>query len=464
MGDDGSVMGRIKAAARGHQLPSWWSWPVAPMALTVLACLLGYLQKVPCQRGSWLWDRHQIFDEYCYSDMSLLFRERGLIDGVFPYAPGPWEHEMEYPVITGYVMDLTARITRLIAGDDGEGALMRTYFAVNVVLLMLLAMLTVWLSGRLLIRLGQPVTPVYLIAGAPVLVLAGTINWDLVAVALTGLALLTWIYERPWLAGAMIGLGTAAKLYPALLIGPLAVLGLRNRQLRPVLAATGAAIVAWVATNLPVLLLYPEGWLVFWRFNADRAADYGSFWYAMMLLDQPVPALNVLAPALLLACCAGIAALAWWAPRPPSVAQVSFLIVAAFLVTNKVYSPQYVLWLLPLVALARAGTVGWRSALRDWAIWQAAEVLYWVMVWRYLTGLPDDDAWQYPVSVFLRIAVELYLVGQVVADCFRPLPTEGRAEPAVAAQSGTATSAGPDCDNDHHVVDPATGAVQSGRA
>ena len=29
------------------------------------------------------------------------------------------------------------------------------------------------------------------------------------------------------------------------------------------------------------------------------------------------------------------------------------LVVAAFAITNKVYSPQYVLWLLPLAAMAR---------------------------------------------------------------------------------------------------------------
>ena len=29
---------------------------------------------------------------------------------------------------------------------------------------------------------------------------------------------------------------------------------------------------------------------------------------------------------------------------------MAFLVVAAFLMTNKVYSPQYVLWLLPLLS------------------------------------------------------------------------------------------------------------------
>ena len=50
---------------------------------------------------------------------------------------------------------------------------------------------------------------------------------------------------------------------------------------------------------------------------------------------------------------------------------MAFLVVAAFLMTNKVYSPQYVLWLLPLMILAR-------PKWRDWLIFTAGELIYFV--------------------------------------------------------------------------------------
>ena len=53
--------------------------------------------------------------------------------------------------------------------------------------------------------------------------------------------------------------------------------------------------------------------------------------------------------------------------------------MAGFLLVNKVYSPQYVLWLLPLAALARPR---WRDQL----IWQGGEVFYFAAVWWYLGG------------------------------------------------------------------------------
>ena len=55
----------------------------------------------------------------------------------------------------------------------------------------------------------------------------------------------------------------------------------------------------------------------------------------------------------------------------------AFLVVAAFLLVNKVYSPQYVLWLLPLAVMARPRWI-------DQAIWQTAEIFYWMMIWLHI--------------------------------------------------------------------------------
>ncbi len=75
--------------------------------------------------------------------------------------------------------------------------------------------------------------------------------------------------------------------------------------------------------------------------------------------------------------CVLIGVLALTAPRRPRLAQLAFLIVAAFILTNKVYSPQFVIWLIPLLALAR-------PRWRDFLIWQTFEALHWAAVWMYL--------------------------------------------------------------------------------
>ena len=105
------------------------------------------------------------------------------------------------------------------------------------------------------------------------------------------------------------------------------------------------------------------------------------------------------------------------APATPRLAQLGFLVVAGFLLVNKVYSPQYVLWLLPLAVLARP-----RCATR--LIWQATEVFYFASVWWYLGNFlaPGDggDAEFYWFAILLRMAGELYLVAVVVRDIWWP--------------------------------------------
>ena len=105
------------------------------------------------------------------------------------------------------------------------------------------------------------------------------------------------------------------------------------------------------------------------------------------------------------------------APSTPRLAQLGFLVVAGFLLVNKVYSPQYVLWLLPLAALAR-------PRWRDQIVWQASEIVYFASVWWYLDGALQPGGGQdvgfYWVAILVRMAGELYLCAMVVRDILRP--------------------------------------------
>src|SRR5260370_2872495 len=106
------------------------------------------------------------------------------------------------------------------------------------------------------------------------------------------------------------------------------------------------------------MIVAPSGWAYFYVFSKDRGADWGSVWYMFehfnvpVLGDAQLSVLNQMSAAFFTAACVAIAVLALAAPRRPRLPQLCFPVLAAFLITNKVWSPQYVLWLAPLAALA----------------------------------------------------------------------------------------------------------------
>ena len=64
------------------------------------------------------------------------------------------------------------------------------------------------------------------------------------------------------------------------------------------------------------------------------------------------------------------------------MAQLAFLVVAAFLLTNKVWSPQFSLWLVPLAVLALPHR-------RILLAWMTIDALVWVPRMYYLYSVPD---------------------------------------------------------------------------
>ena len=90
--------------------------------------------------------------------------------------------------------------------------------------------------------------------------------------------------------------------------------------------------------------------------------------------------------------------------------------LVTFLVFNKVYSPQYMLWLLPFVVLAR-------PVRRDVLIFTASEAVYFFAIWGFLEGIlgigtgADSLYW---LAAFLRVGVQVWIAVRVVDDVLHP--------------------------------------------
>ncbi len=428
----GGPVGRRASTGR-----SWWTPTRVILAMVAVTFALGMVQKDSCYDNTWR-DGEIKYSRMCYSDLPYLYTGRGFAEQAWPYTSGERIRGryavMEYPVGISYWAWGTAKFAHLVNGspdlearaematDDLYGDLdvqreIRIFVILNALGFGLIAIATAWLLSRVNPR--RPWDAAFF-AASPALLLTATINWDLLAVGLVAAALWSWARDRPVLTGVLIGLGAAVKLYPLFLLGGVLVICLRRRRLGAFAAATGAAVAAWVVANAPAYLSGPEQWKVFWSFNSERVADLGSLW---LVVDQAgdlaisAERINQVSWVFFALWCVGVLALGLRAPQTPRLAQLGFLIVAGFLLVNKVYSPQYVLWLLPLAVLAR-------PRLRDQLIWQAGEVFYFAAVWWYLGGAlapaGGGDAGLYWVAIGVRVAAELYLVAVVGRDVLRP--------------------------------------------
>ena len=405
-----SVAGGIGGIAGRRILSGTGFWTVQRVLLAMLcvAFVVALLQKGPCHAGAWA--RGGASNWFCYSDVPHMFRERGLVDGNVPYFDtGPYP-VLEYPVLIGFVMWITAAIART-AGSIDAGAV--RFFDVTALIMIAASVVTLIVMVKLL---GRRPWDAAMFAVAPVLILSGLINWDMLAVALTTAALLAWARRRPVLAGVLIGLGMATKLYPLFLLGPILLLCLRTRRGRELAQVMIATLVSWIVVNAPVYLCAREGWKEFWRFNDERDGQFGSVFYLLKLAGNPLDpdVINAMIFGLFSAACVGVTWLALTAPRRPRLASLVFLVVAAFLIVNKVYSPQYALWLLPLAVLAR-------PRWRDFLIWQACEAVYWLAIWMHLGGSLTGGAGRfYYIAVFLHIGGTFWLALMVIRDMLRP--------------------------------------------
>jgi uncharacterized membrane protein len=457
--------------------PRFWTPVRVLIVLTLLTSVLGWMQKEPCRDGSSWVHEHQ-YTRACYSDVVALYSSEGLSAGQKPY----YEHPVEYPVVLGGVMYLSARLDNAITPQrSGEKAYQdanargRHFYDITWALLTACALIVVVTTARLS---GRRPWDAAMFALAPGLLLHATTNWDLVAVALAGTAALAWARKRPVAAGILLGLATATKLYPVLFLVPLFLLCLRAGRMRQFGSVAVATVLAFGAVTGPVYLTSPsysdvngqqvkvlgsplhrlsdEGLSAlkptttvkgvkvtnavyrFFDLNTTRGADWDSLYLQLQHLrtekglfkglrnfladrvtdsGSPPKHLNVIVAVAEVLLVGALALLTFRAPRRPRLPQLLFLMTAGFLLVNKVDSPQYVLWLLPLAVLARPR---WRPFLA----WQAAEVL--VLYSRFYFFVSNDKPGQgvdikyFFAAVLLRDALLLGYLALVVRDVLRP--------------------------------------------
>ena len=359
---------------------------------------VGLAFKYPCVVDDW--NDGRPFTRGCYTDLVGLIQGEQLLGDRLPYlhpCQGVAEDSTcdEYPVLTMYTM-------RLAAWASGPSN--TRFFFANALLMWIAAF---WIAFCLYIMVGRRVL---YFALAPTLALAATSNWDLLTVAFATAATLAYLRRRDGWSGVLLGLGAAAKLYPALLIIPFVAGRFRGREPDRGIHLLWAAAGTWVVLNLPFALWGTTGWLEFFANSKSRPASWNSLWTAACKFATGQGCANTsLINAASLMLFVGWVVVIWVvkAKRDPGFARwtLGFPILVVFLLTNKVYSPQFSLWLLPWFALTLPN-------LRLFIAFETLDVVVFLTEFGWIGaanglqgGLTDIPTWVFELAILGRAAI-----------------------------------------------------------
>ncbi|GAB3241240.1 hypothetical protein [Kineosporia babensis] len=504
----GGPAGRRLASSTGI-----WSAATVLVLLSAVVFGLGIVQKQHCRASGWSTPDH--FWHACYSDIPVVFASSGLGG---PDRPGLSEAlgspgGLGQPPLAGLLMWVTSGLV-----DSSDPGANRSFF--DLTALLLAAMLAVAVAA-VTFTLGRRGWDAAHLALSPVLITAGLISYQVLAIVLVALALFALSRNRALAGGLLLGLGVAAAPQVAVIAIVAGVLALwrsgtyldhpseTGRDPRALAAVTfaGTTVITWLVLRvllLPGLTGQFGDMLDSWR---GGAPGYGSLWLIPQLLgaSEPDPAsswagrlaqllfgwmfsanalgggatsalvviaLFVLGGLLLRLTVVRVPPLsalpvagqpdttnmAEWVTR--RLAPASLATLAVVLLTAKSLPAQTSLLLLPLIALSG---LRWRDHL----IWAGTEAVYFVGIWLYIAaetapdrGLPSQF---YLIMLLARLAGIAWvgLQGVLIYRATYAPPTAGPDQPDVTGALSIREISSPGLDEGTLLGDRDTGAPQS---
>ena len=275
-----------------------------------------------------------------YSDLLSLYPARHLASHAFPYVHQP----IEYPVVTGLYMWLCA----WAPGASG-------YLIASAAGLAIAGVAAVVCLHKVSAKAA------WVFALSPLLLFYSLLNWDLLAIALMLGGWVAYRSGRDGLSAFLLALGVLAKLFPIFLLFYVVLDAWRQGEegRRRARRMVGVAALVAVVADVPFIVANLSGWADFFEFNAGRSGGDGILYQLQIATNWPIALADAVTGALvaLVTCYLG-----WRVLRGASPERAAAAAFAFFLIVNKTYSPQYILWMVPFGMLA------------DWPVWTAVMV------------------------------------------------------------------------------------------
>jgi len=334
---------------------------------------LGFIKSVP-------W-------HFVYSD-TLGFFDRVAQPG-FAYISKP----IEYPILTGFFIQLAGMIGKTRAG----------YYLVSIAGLLAAAAIATYFLYKILPD-GQKNNLLRYWILAPSMLIFATSNWDILAISLVAAAFYFLHKEKFYWGAFLLALSFSLKFYPILYFP---ILLLKKNRWQDWLKISGIFIATTAALNGFFMVYHFNTWSYFYTLNAFRDPNPDSIWTIIRYFIWPfeVGTINSLSFSLF----AGSYFYFIWKYRKDSILKLCFIATLLFLLFNKVFSPQYILWLLPFFVIFYQPPKSWFYILE----FSNLAAFFLILPWFFL----GHDMFYFYLStpfVLLRHSVLIFIFFQLL--------------------------------------------------
>lgn len=332
--------------------------------------------------------------KYCtsgYSDIQELFVSRNFNLQDFPYSSST--NSLEYPPIIGIGNWL---ISYLVPSANAQF----WFYLINVLITSLL-----FIQLTKIIKTAQP-NYMYLLILSPAIICTLFINWDLWVIVPAVFAVICFERKHFALSAIWLGVSISVKLFPIAFLLPFLLILYQNKNYKVFIKYSAFTMSTWLILNVPVMLVNFQGWSRFLTLNSERGSDLGSVYFALKLIGIDVPYLNLVSASV-----GGslFIVLAFYVKKNFENVKLStfvFLSVVIFTTTSKVYSPQFVIWLVPLAILS----ISSQKDLKSFWIWQVSELLHFTALVTYFEYGVDSPGGFFAIAYCFAILFRVFAI------------------------------------------------------
>jgi len=250
------------------------------------------------------------------------------------------QHPVEYPALTGLIMWLLSFLV-----SPSQTAVFDYYRITAAFQIVLLA-----ISAYLIFKLVGKKYGFYFVL-APAVLYSLNRNWDIWAIAAMLLAIYLFEKKRFQLSAILLAVSIATKFFPIVLMLPIMIIFLRNKQIKLFIRYALTTAIAWAVINLPFILINYEGWAYFYKFSAERGLGSASFFEITNIILPSITFSSIHFYILNTLALVAVTTFFVRLKSVPTLAATSFFVMFGFILFNKQYSMQYVIWLSALAVL-----------------------------------------------------------------------------------------------------------------